>query len=353
MGETLDAWKQADSVAGVSELRQNGRFSGLWRKHGFLMGLVMAVMAGFVYPQGGGKEAWLPPVWVSQGGIALILLMQGLSLPLDEVRKGLASWKLHAVIQGFTFVVFPLAGWILDAALPALWPGIPTSLRHGFLYLCVLPSTISTSVVFTALARGNTAGALFNAALSNLAGVILTPVLVHLLMMQTMAGGGGEFGPLLGKISLLTLLPFAVGMLLRPMVREWVDGHKVWVGRISNAVILYIVYIAFCDSVTSGIWAKYGWRMMIPAVVLTCGLFGVMSLLVMAACRGLGLGRGDRIAAYFCGVKKTLAMGVPLAALIFGADADLSLILLPVMLYHPVQLLANGALAARWAADGK
>jgi sodium/bile acid cotransporter 7 len=210
-----------------------------------------------------------------------------------------------------------------------------------------LPSTISTSVVLTAAARGNTAGALFNAALSNILGVILTPLLVHLLMRST--GQAQPFGPLLLQITLLTLVPFAFGMLLRPRVREWVDARKQWVTRLSNAVVLFIVYCAFCDAVQERIWSRYGPLLTIQTFAVVVVLFTAVSFLAWGTCRGLGLNREDTVAGYFCSVKKTLAMGVPLASLIFGARADLSLILLPIMFYHPLQLTVNGILANRWA----
>lgn len=318
-----------------------------WRVHGFLLGLVVAVILAFVFPEPGARGGVLQPELVNNGGIALILFLQGLSLALEKIRAGAGNWRLHGLIQAYTFVIFPLVGLGLNAVTLVAWPGEPEAIRQGFLYLCVLPSTISTSVVLTAVAHGNTAGALFNAALSNILGVMATPLLVQLLMNRT--GQSGPIGPLLLKITLLTLVPFAAGMLLRPRLAAWVDAHKAWVARLSNAVILFIVYAAFCDSVQERIWAVHGLGLTMQVLGVTLGLFGLMSGLVFATCRALRLDRGDMIAAYFCSVKKTLAMGVPLAVLIFGERADLPLILLPVMLYHPVQLFLNGLLASRWA----
>lgn len=318
-----------------------------WRAHGFLLGLAVAVALGFVLPGPGSRHGVLHPDIAGNIGIAVILFLQGLSLALEKIRSGVANWRLHLVIQLFTFAIFPVVGLGMDALIPHLMPGQPQSLRDGFLYLCVLPSTISTSVVLTAVAGGNTAGALFNAAFSNILGVLVTPVLVHLLMQKT--GQSGEIGPLLLKITLLTLLPFAIGMLLRPKLKELVDRQKKWVTRISNFVVLFIVYTAFCESVEAQVWQRYGAALTLQATVETVVLFAFMSWLVWISCKLLKLGREDMIAAYFCSVKKTLAMGVPLALLIFGERADLTLILLPVMLYHPVQLLVNGVLANRWA----
>ncbi len=316
------------------------------RGNGFLLGLVLAVVAAFVFPGPGARGGVLQPELVCNAGIALILFLQGLSLAVEKVRAGAANWRLHVIIQAFTFVVFPLVGLLLDRIVPALWQSQPHALRQGFLYLCVLPSTISTSVVFTAVARGNTAGALFNAALSNILGVIVTPLLVHLLMKTT--GGAGSLGPLLLKIFLLTLLPFALGMALRPLLKDRVERWRPWISRISNVIILFFVYTAFCDSVAENIWGRYGLLLTFQTIAVVVLLFAGMSLLAGAACRALGLDREDAIAAYFCSVKKTLAMGVPLAMLIFGDSGDLSLILLPVMFYHQIQLFANGLMANRW-----
>ncbi|PTY03476.1 bile acid:sodium symporter [Verrucomicrobia bacterium LW23] len=318
-----------------------------WQANGFIIGLFGAVALAFVFPGPGSRHGILHADILNNAGIALILFLQGLSLAFEKVKEGAGNWRLHLVIQSFTFVIFPLVGLAMDAVVPLAWPGEPPAIRYGFLYLCVLPSTVSTSVVLTAVAGGNTPGALFNAAVSNIVGVVATPILVQLLMSKS--GSAGDFGPLLLKITLLTLVPFGLGMALRPAFAAWVDARKQWVTRISNTVILFIVYSAFCESVEENIWAKYGIVLTLQVLVLVLVLFGGMSLLIFAACKLLRLPSGDAIAAYFCSIKKTLAMGVPLAILIFGQRDDLTLILLPIMFYHPVQLFINGLLANQWA----
>lgn len=321
------------------------------RSNGFLLGLLLAVALAFLLPGPGARGGVLHAEMINTFGIALILFLQGLSLAFEKIRRGAGNWRLHLIIQSFTFAIFPLVGLLFDGVMDRVWPGAPLAVRQGLLYLCVLPSTVSTSVVLTAVAGGNTAGALFNAAFSNIAGVVLTPVLVQILMQKT--GASAPFGPLLLKIVLLTLVPFACGMVLRHFVAAWVDARKIWVNRLSNAVILFIVYSAFCDSVQEKVWERYGLLLTGRVIVLVTVLFSVMSLLVFVANRLLRLPREDAIASYFCSVKKTLAMGVPLALLIFGNTADLTLILLPTMFYHPLQLFVNGLLANRWARTEK
>ena len=320
------------------------------RRHGFILGLLMAVGLAFLVPGPGAHDGILHPDFVNNFGIALILFLQGLSLAFEKIKSGAGNWRLHVIIQSFTFVIFPLVGLGFYFGMPRLWPAEPVAIREGFLYLCVLPSTISTSVVLTSVAHGNTAGALFNAALSNIIGVVLTPLLVHVLMQST--GQSGALGPLMVKITLLTLLPFFVGMALRPYVKKWVDHHKPWIARISNAIIIFIVYSAFCDSVAERIWQTHGAGTTAILLLFVLLLFTGMSCLIYYTCRLLGLNREDLITAYFCSVKKTLAMGVPLAMLIFGSRNDIPLILLPLMFYHPLQIFINGVLASHWGKAG-
>ena len=189
---------------------------------------------------------------------------------------------------------------------PHIWADEPEAIKQGFLYLCVLPSTVSTSVVLTSVAGGNTAAAILSAAFSNIVGVILTPLLVSLLMHAT--GHSGPIGPLLIQITILTLLPFTVGTVLRRFVRDWVDANKRWINPVSNGVILFIVYTAFCDSVIERIWDKYGVVLTVEVLLIVVFLFVTISVLI-------------------------------------------SLILLPIMFYHPFQLFVNGMLANQWGSN--
>jgi sodium/bile acid cotransporter 7 len=350
-GQKIDS--RSDSAQSIEAQSQSNRgFLFRWmHQNGFILGLFGVVILAFLFPQPGARDGWLHPGLVSNFGIALILFLQGLSMPLEKVRRGAGSWQLHVIIQTFTFIIFPIVGLVLEELLPHLWANEPEAIKQGFLYLCVLPSTVSTSVVLTSVAGGNTAAAILSAAFSNIVGVILTPLLVGLLMHAT--GRSGPVGPLLMQITMLTLLPFAASIVLRHFVRVWVDANKRWINRISNGVILFIVYTAFCDSVKERIWHKYGLVLTAEVLLTVMFLFGSISLLIYLVSRVVRLNREDAIAVYFCSVKKTLAMGVPLAILIFGARADLSLILLPIMFYHPFQLFVNGLLANQWAKEGR
>ena len=335
-------------MAVESETRTRRRASEApTRRNGFIVALFAAVALAFLFPAPGARDGWLHPDALNNIGVALILFLQGLSMAVERMKAGASNWRLHVIVQAFTFLIFPLVGLLFHLATRVLWPNEPSALSDGFLYLCVLPSTVSTSVVLTNVARGNTAGAIFNAALSNIVGVLLTPLLVRLLMQAS--GQTASFAPLLLKITLLTLVPFIIGMSARPFVRTWVDANRRWINIASNGIILFIVYTAFCDSVKNKLWQQYGIGLTLNVLVAIVGLFFSVSFLVWITSKAARLGREDFIAALFCSVKKTLAMGVPLAHLIFGANANLGLILLPIMFYHPFQLFVCGLLASHFS----
>jgi sodium/bile acid cotransporter 7 len=338
------------SRAGRSQ--QQGRSSFIWatvKRNGFIIALLCAVGLAFLFPSPGAKGGWLHPDLLNNIGVALILFVQGLAMAVERMKSGAGNWRLHLIVQGFTFLIFPVVGWVFQEVTRVIWPGEPGALRDGFLYLCVLPSTVSTSVVLTTVARGNTAGAIFNAGLSNILGVMFTPLLVRVLMQ---AGGQmASFGPLLLKITLLTLVPFVVGMGCRILLRRWADQNRRFLNLLSSAVILLIVYTAFCDSVEGRVWEQFGIGLTLEVLGAVIVLFTTVSLLVLAVSSAVNLSREDFIAALFCSVKKTLAMGVPLAQLIFGGRANLGLILLPIMFYHPFQLFVCGLLANQFAAQ--
>jgi sodium/bile acid cotransporter 7 len=318
------------------------------KQNGFIIALLCAVGLAFLFPSAGAKGGWLHPDLINNVGVALILFVQGLAMAVERMKAGAGNWRLHLIVQSFTFLVFPVVGWAFHEGTRSFWPGEPGALRDGFLYLCVLPSTVSTSVVLTSVARGNTPGAIFNAGLSNILGVMFTPLLVRFLMQAS--GQVASFGPLLLKITLLTLVPFVVGMACRMVLRQWADQNRRLLNLLSNGVILFIVYTAFCDSVEGRVWEKYGIGLTLQVLGSVVVLFTTISLLLLGVASLVQLSREDFIAALFCSVKKTLAMGVPLAQLIFGAHANLGLILLPIMFYHPFQLFVCGLLANRFAA---
>lgn len=308
----------------------------------FLVGLAVAVGAAFVFPAPGADGGALHAEVSTKVAVSVIFLMQGLVLPLEAVRAGLMRVKLHVMVQLWIFGLVPLLAIVLDLLFGRFFPD---DLRIGFLFLAVLPTTISSAVVLTSLARGNAAGALVNTTLSNFVGVVITPLWLGVLMQAK--GNAPAIGPLVTSISLMILLPFVVGQCLRLFARGMVSTRASKLRDAGSVLILFIVYAAFCDSVKSGFWSAHDWRLVASAILAVVVLLSGALILAFAGARLFDLDHGDRIAAVMCAPQKTLAAGVPMAKLIFATSPALGLILLPVMVYHALQLVAGAILVNR------
>ncbi|MBP7373124.1 MAG: bile acid:sodium symporter [Opitutaceae bacterium] len=300
----------------------------------------------WLFPAPGAAGGWMHPELLTKAGIALIFFLHGLALSFAALKAGTLRWPLHLVVQLCTFVLFPLIGVGLMAALDGR---VSQELQWGVFYLCALPSTVSSSVALTAAARGNVPGALFNATLSSVLGVFLTPLWMAWAMRTS--GTTMPLGPVILDLVYWLILPLVVGQLCRPWLGEWAKRNKAGINRADRGTILLLVYTSFCDSFQERIWAGHGWGLLVAVTLGSAALFAVVMLVSGAVARALGFSREDRIAAMFCGSKKSMASGVPMAKLLFGAHAGLGVILLPIMIYHPLQLLLCGWLAGRWARE--
>ncbi len=310
----------------------------------FLLGMGAAVALAWMFPEPGAKGGALNAELVNKLGVALIFFLHGLTLPLATLAEGTRKWRLHLLVQGSTFLLFPLLGLVL---LAVVGPHIDRDLRTGLFFLCALPSTVSSSVALTATAGGNVATAVFNATLSSLLGVVLTPAWLSLVLGAS--GQGLPLGSVVLDLCVWLLLPLALGQVTRPLLAPWANRHKARIGVIDRVTILLLVYTSFCDSVVGGVWSRSSIAVVI-ATLSSCLLLALALGITWWAGRALGFERADRVAALFCGSKKTLASGVPMARVIFGSDPRLALILLPIMIYHPLQLAVGGWLASRIAA---
>lgn len=310
----------------------------------FLKGMLVAVALAFIWPAPGAKGGFLHPELLNKIGIALVFFLNGLGLSLASLKDGALRWKVHLLIQTSTFLVFPVLGWLL---LKASGGWMAVDLQTGFFYLCALPSTVSSSVALTVAARGNVPVAVFNATLSSLLGVVLTPFWMAWILGS--GGGGFDVWPVIIDLLLWLVLPLVLGQLSRPALATWASHNKGRIQIVDRLTILTLVYTSFADTVKEGVWSNYGPLILLETIVGSTLLFAIVLALTRLLGRLLGLPIEDRIAAVFCGSKKTLASGVPMAHLIFGANPALGLILMPIMIYHPLQLAVGGVLAQRWA----
>ena len=274
--------------------------------------------------------------------IALLFFLHGARLSRETVIAGATHWRLHLTILAATFVLFPLLGLLVSLTLPAL---LTPALAAGVLFLSVLPSTVQSSIAFTSMAGGNIPAAVCAASASNIFGIFLTPLLVGLLFG---VHGNGISGSAVWTIVLQLLLPFMLGQIIQPFVGDFIRRHRKALSLVDRGSILMVVYLAFSEAVVTGLWHQFSAAALVTMVVVDIVLLALVLTITTWTSRRLGFSREDEIALVFCGSKKSLASGVPMANVIF-AGQNIGAIVLPLMLFHQIQLMACAVLARRYA----
>ena len=310
----------------------------------FVSLMVLSAVLGFLLPELGASDGPLRLGLVTQLGIALVFFLHGANLAPENLIAGVKNWQVHALVQATTFVIFPIFGLILFFAFQSI---LPESLRLGFFFLAALPSTISSSVAMTVLARGNVPVAVFNATLSGLLGLLLTPAMISLVTTT----GSVQFSlfEAILNIALILLAPFALGQLLRPLIKGFLTRHKAHISLLDRSVILLIVFTSFATSTAGGIWTRFTALEFTATLVLVLVLLALAFGVTIFASRRLNLSREDEVAVVFCGSTKSLANGAPIAQILFAGSPILGVVLLPLMLYHQLQLVGCALLAQRYA----
>ncbi|WP_374570110.1 bile acid:sodium symporter family protein [Phenylobacterium sp.] len=305
----------------------------------YIVLIVSMVALASVLPAQGAAE----PVFkvATKIAIAFVFFLHGAKLSREAVIRGVTHWRLHLLVLATTFGVFPLLGLGM-AALPSVIT--PMALAPGIVFLSCLPSTIQSSIGFTAIARGNVAATIASATASNLLGILLTPVLAGLLMN---AHGGLSLHSA-QSIVVQLLVPFVAGQLLRPLIGGWVANKAKLLSYADRGSILLVVYSAFSEAVVGGIWRQVS-ALDLLRLLLLCGfMLAVVLGFTLWAARTFGFAKEDEITIVFCGSKKSLASGVPMAGVLFPG-ATLGLMLLPIMIFHQIQLMACATIAQAYA----
>ena len=269
--------------------------------------------------------------------------MHGAKLSRQAILAGAGHWRLHLLVFAFTFILFPLLGLALN---PALEPLLGKELYLGMLYLFALPATVQSAIAFTSLARGNIPAAICSAAASSLLGIFLTPLLVAFLM--GVHGDNGSTLDAIGNISLQLLLPFVLGQIAQRWIGGWVNQNKSWLKYVDQSSILLVVYTAFSAAVIGGLWQQVPLATLLLVIAACCVLLALALVLTHMLGKWLGFSLEDRITILFCGSKKSLATGVPMAQVLFAGSA-IGVLILPLMLFHQIQLMVCAVLAQRYA----
>jgi len=302
----------------------------------FLISLLAAVALALLLPCSG--EAARILHYLANALIVLLFFGYGLRLAPSVVAAGLSDWRLQSGVLVCTFVVFPLGGWSMHRLVPSL---LPDALWAGLLFLCFLPSTVQSAVAFTSMARGNTAAAVCAATLSNLLGVFLTPMLVALVLTNR-DGGIGAMQVI--RIATQLVLPFVAGQLLRPKLAAWAHRHGGLLRASDRGAILLSIYTAFSAAMVQGLWAQISARQLGLLVAVCTVLMIVVVVFAVLCSRALGLSRENEVVVLFCGSHKSLATGIPTANVLF-AGAALGPVLLPLMIYHQLELMVGVVIA--------
>ncbi|MES2020152.1 bile acid:sodium symporter family protein [uncultured Bradyrhizobium sp.] len=274
---------------------------------------------------------------IATAAIVLLFFLHGAKLSRQAILDGARHWRLHAATLATTFLLFPALG-LLATRLHLL----DGPLANGLLFLSLLPSTVQSSIAFTAMARGNVAAAVCSASFSNLVGIFATPLLVALLMTST--GATSVSWGAVQTIVFQLLLPFVAGHLLRPIVGGFVTRHKALVTAVDRGSILMVVYTAFGAAVLEGLWSRVSSADLLVIASVCATVLTIVMTVTWHAGRALRFSREDRIVLLFCGSKKSLASGVPMAGVLFPA-AGVGLVILPLMLFHQLQLIVCAVLA--------
>ena len=274
--------------------------------------------------------------------IAALFFLHGAKLSRQAVIAGASHWRLHAMVLLTTFVLFPLFGLALK---PFLSPLVTPTLYAGILFLCTLPSTVQSSIAFTAIAKGNVPAAVCSASASSIIGIFVTPAVVSLVISSHV--GSGSAWRTLGEIVLQLFVPLVCGQILRPLIGGWLERNERTVSMVDQGSILLIVYSAFSEAVGEGLWHQVPPSALAGLLVADGVLLAGALITTGLVSKWLGFGRADRVTIVFCGSKKSLSQGITMAKVIFASHA-VGTAVLPLMLFHQIQLMVCAALAQRW-----
>ncbi|GAB3319400.1 bile acid:sodium symporter [Larkinella ripae] len=309
----------------------------------FLLALLGMIELAYLWPEPGIQEGPFSLSSLANYGVSLIFFFYGLKLNADKLKAGLSNWKLHLVVHLSTFILFPalvLTGrWLFKTDETAL-------LWLGAFYVAALPSTVSSSVVMVSIAGGNLPAAIFNASISSLLGVFITPLWMGAVLATE--AGNYDLAGVIGKLALQVIAPVILGLLLNRQLSGFTKWTQKYLNHFDRIVILVIVYTSFCESFERRMFQSLTLPDLLVLGVCMLGLFFLVYGLINGLCRALGFNRADRITALFCGSKKSLVQGSVMANVLFP-ETIVGIVLLPIMMYHALQLIAASALAQSMA----
>lgn len=322
---------------GTPEFIQLAKRAGI---DGFVLALAGMIVLAYLWPQVGENQSPLRLATIAGYGVSFIFFFYGLRLSPEKLKAGLSNWRLHLLVHLSTFLLFP----VLILACKYLFEGNDNELIWlGVFFLAALPSTVSSSVVMVSIAGGNIPAAIFNASISSLIGVFITPLWMGLVL--TSASFQFDLGTIFIKLTIQVLVPVIAGLLLHARWGRFTEKHRIALRYFDQFIILLIVYTSFCESFARKMFSGLGIRDLLILGICMAGLFLLVYLIVQAACRFLAFSRQDKITAVFCGSKKSLVHGTVMSKVLFPGSEIVGIVLLPLMIYHTLQLIAASIIA--------
>lgn len=308
----------------------------------FVFFIIIAIVLAYLFPQWGTQESKIPLNAISSIGISLIFFFYGLKLSPEKLKQGLKNWKLHLLVQGATFLLFPL---LVLLAHPFLQNEEQEYIWLGFFFLAALPSTVSSSVLMVSLAKGNIPAAIFNASISGIIGIALTPLWMGLFVSDLQTDF--DFTDIYIKLIVQIIIPVIIGLLLHRFFGSFVQKHNSKITLFDKSIILLIIYKSFCESFEKNIFSAVSILDLLLILIGVIILFTIVFYLTKLFSRKLHLNTEDQITAQFCGTKKSLVHGTVFSKILFGNMASIGIILLPLMLFHAIQILIISVVATK------
>ncbi len=307
----------------------------------FTLILIAVVLAAtFIPAHGVGATIFQ---WLTNFAIALLFFLHGAKLSRHAIIAGVMHWRLHLLVFACTFILFPV---LMLSLQPLIRPVLGDELWIGMLYLAALPGTVQSAIAFTSIARGNIPAAVCAASASSLVGILVTPLLVK-MMLDADSGTTGMLEAVI-RISLQLLLPFLVGHFMRPWIGSWIDRNARWLKNVDQSSILLVVYTAFSAAVIGGLWGAVPPSSLIMLSVVCCVILAIVLFSTTWLARRFKFNKEDEITIVFCGSKKSMATGIPMASVLFAGGA-VGPAILPLMVFHQIQLMVCAVMAQQYA----
>ena len=310
----------------------------------FVLAIIILIIVAYFFPEWGLDTSPVPLDLIGTIGISLIFFFYGLKLSPQKLKAGLSNYKLHILIQASTFLLFPL---LILLFRPLIQNEEQEILWLAFFFLAALPSTVSSSVVMISIAKGNIPAAIFNASISGIIGIAITPLWMGLFVTER--ASDFDFSTIYSKLILQILLPVILGVLLQKYWGDFMRKHSSKLTLFDKTIILLIIYKSFAESFAENLFTSVS---IIDLILLFAGVLAVFSIVFIITgliAKLFGFNMEDRITAQFCGTKKSLVHGTVFSKILFGNMASLGLILLPLMLFHASQIMIISAIASRFA----